>query len=112
MAAQVSQATPNGVLIVAVSAFRRRTSKDLPLDPGVPERGALLAVPVDPLLRRVDPGSATRRHRRSSGPSPCAVAARRGALLAALNMGDQVMQRLCTCANDKAGDQQVSPEWR
>jgi hypothetical protein len=46
------------------------------------------------------------------GPSPCAIAARRGALLAALNMGDQVMQRLCTCADDKAGDQQVGPEWR
>lgn len=46
------------------------------------------------------------------GPSPCAVAARRGDLLAALDMGDQVMQRLCTCTNDKAGDQQVSPEWR
>ena len=46
------------------------------------------------------------------GPSPCAVAARRGALLAALNMGDQVMQRLCTRSDDKAGDQQVSPEWR
>jgi hypothetical protein len=37
------------------------------------------------------------------GPSRCAVAAQRGALLAALNTGDQVMQRLCTCADDKAG---------
>ena len=32
------------------------------------------------------------------------------ALLAALDVGEQVMQRFCACADDKAGDQQVGPE--
>jgi hypothetical protein len=38
--------------------------------------------------------------------------ARRGAVLAALNVGDEVMQRFGACADDKAGDQQVGPERR
>ena len=45
---------PSGVQMVAASAFRPADQQALALDLGVPERGALLAVPVDPFLHRVD----------------------------------------------------------